>query len=33
MLREPGGITMIGRLATQAAKDPKVHVVGYGTSA
>jgi thioredoxin reductase len=33
MLREPGGgITMIGRLATQAAKDPRVHLVGYGSS-
>ena len=34
MLREPGGgITMIGTLATQAAKDPRVHLVGYGSSA
>jgi hypothetical protein len=34
MLREPGGgITMIGRLATQAAKVPRVHLVGYGSSA
>jgi NAD(P)H-nitrite reductase large subunit len=34
MLREPGGgITMIGRLATQVAKDPRVHLVGYGSSA
>jgi hypothetical protein len=34
MLREPGGgITMIGRLATQAAKDPRVHLAGYGSSA
>ena len=34
MLREPsGGITMTGRLATQVAKDPRVHLVGYGTSA
>jgi hypothetical protein len=34
MLREPGGsITMIGRLATQAAKDPRVHLVGYDPSA
>jgi hypothetical protein len=34
MLREPdGGITMTGRLATQVAKDPRVHVVGYGPSA
>ncbi|HSH81412.1 MAG TPA: NAD(P)-binding domain-containing protein [Herpetosiphonaceae bacterium] len=34
MLREPGGgITMTGRLATQVAKDPRVHLVGYGPSA
>jgi cation diffusion facilitator CzcD-associated flavoprotein CzcO len=34
MLREPsGGITMAGRLATQVAKDPRVHLVGYGPSA
>jgi len=34
MLREPGGgITMTGRLATQIAKDPRVHLVGYGPSA
>jgi hypothetical protein len=34
MLREPsGGITMTGRLATQDAKDPRVHLVGYGPSA
>jgi len=34
MLQEPGGgITMTGRLATQAAKDPRVHLVGYGPSA
>ena len=33
MLREPGGgITMSGRLATQVAKDPMVHLVGYGPS-
>jgi cation diffusion facilitator CzcD-associated flavoprotein CzcO len=30
---ESGGITMTGRLATQAAKDPRVHLVGYGPSA
>jgi hypothetical protein len=30
MLREPGGgITMAGRLVTQVAKDPRVHLVGY----
>ena len=35
MLRDPetGGITMTGRLATQVAKDPRIHLVGYGPSA
>ena len=34
MLREPGGgITMSGKLATQVAKAPRVHLVGYGPSA
>ena len=34
MLREPGGgITMTGKLVTQVAKDPRVHLVGYGSSA
>lgn len=34
MLREPGGgITMTGRLATQVARDSRVHLVGYGPSA
>jgi cation diffusion facilitator CzcD-associated flavoprotein CzcO len=34
MLREPeGGIVMAGRLATQVAKDPRIHLVGYGPSA
>ena len=34
MLRAPnGGITMTGRLATQVAKDPRIHLVGYGPSA
>ena len=34
MLREPsGGITMSGKLATQVAKDPRIHLVGYGPSA
>jgi hypothetical protein len=28
-----GGITMSGKLATQVAKDPRVHLVGYGPSA
>lgn len=33
-LREPsGGITMTGRLATQTARDPRIHLVGYGPSA
>ena len=33
-LREPsGGITMTGRLATRVARDPRVHLVGYGPSA
>ena len=35
MLRDPetGGITMTGRLATRVAKDPRIHLVGYGPSA
>jgi cation diffusion facilitator CzcD-associated flavoprotein CzcO len=34
MLGEPGGgITMTGRLATQVAKDSRIHLVGYGPSA
>ncbi len=34
MLREPtGGIIMAGRLATLVAKDPRIHLVGYGPSA
>lgn len=34
MLRnEAGGITMTGRLATQVARDPRIHLVGYGPSA
>jgi cation diffusion facilitator CzcD-associated flavoprotein CzcO len=33
-LREDGGgIVMTGRLATQVAKDPRIHLVGYGPSA
>ncbi|MEO6013278.1 MAG: NAD(P)-binding domain-containing protein [Devosia sp.] len=33
-LREAsGGITMSGRLATQVAKDARIHLVGYGPSA
>lgn len=30
---EGGGIAMTGRLATQAARDPRIHLVGYGPSA
>lgn len=30
---ESGGITMTGRLATRVAKNPRVHLVGYGPSA
>lgn len=31
--REPGGgIVMTGRLATQVASDPRIHLVGYGPS-
>ena len=34
LLREPnGGIVMTGRLTTQVAKDPRIHLVGYGPSA
>lgn len=34
MLREPnGGVVMTGRLATQVAREPRVHLVGYGPSA
>ncbi len=34
LLREPnGGIVMTGRLATQVAKDPRIHLIGYGPSA
>lgn len=33
-LRNPeGGILMTGRLATQVATDPRIHLVGYGPSA
>ena len=33
-IKEPGGgIVMTGRLATQVAKDKRVHLVGYGPSA
>lgn len=30
---ENGGITMTGRLATQSARDARIHLVGYGPSA
>ena len=30
---DDGGIVMAGRLATQVAKDPRIHLVGYGPSA
>lgn len=30
---ESGGIIMSGRLATEVAKDPRIHLVGYGPSA
>ena len=30
---ENGGLLMTGRLATQVARDPRVHLVGYGPSA
>lgn len=34
MIREPeGGILMTGRLATQVASEPRLHLVGYGPSA
>ncbi len=33
-LRGPGGgITMTGRLSTQVAADPRIHLIGYGPSA
>jgi len=30
---EQGGVQMAGRLATMVAKDPRIHLVGYGPSA
>jgi thioredoxin reductase len=33
LCEETGGITMTGRLATQVARDPRLHLVGYGPSA
>lgn len=32
-INEKGGIVMTGRLATQVAKDPRIHLTGYGPSA
>ena len=33
LINDKGGIEMSGRLATQVAKDPRVHLAGYGPSA
>ncbi len=33
LMNEKGGIVMAGRLATQVAKDPRIHLTGYGPSA
>lgn len=33
LTNEAGGIRMTGRLATQVAADPRIHLVGYGPSA
>lgn len=33
LLNDQQGIKMTGRLATQVAKDPRIHLVGYGPSA
>lgn len=33
LLEQGGGIKMKGRLATEVARDPKIHLVGYGPSA
>lgn len=33
LVNEEGGIRMTGRLATQVAADPRIHLVGYGPSA
>jgi cation diffusion facilitator CzcD-associated flavoprotein CzcO len=30
---EGGGVLMAGRLATMVAKEPRIHLVGYGPSA
>lgn len=33
LINEKKGVKMTGRLATQVAKDPRIHLVGYGPSA
>ena len=33
LMNEKGGIVMTGKLATQVAKDPRIHLTGYGPSA
>lgn len=33
LINDKGGIEMTGRLATQVAKDPRIHLTGYGPSA
>lgn len=33
LVNEQGGIAMTGRLATQVAQDPRIHLTGYGPSA
>jgi cation diffusion facilitator CzcD-associated flavoprotein CzcO len=33
LMNEKNGIVMSGRLATQVAKDPRIHLTGYGPSA
>lgn len=33
LVNEKNGIAMTGRLATQVAQDPRIHLVGYGPSA
>jgi cation diffusion facilitator CzcD-associated flavoprotein CzcO len=33
LINEQGGVVMSGRLATQVAQDPRIHLTGYGPSA
>ncbi len=33
LVTEDGGVVMAGQLATQVAKDPRIHLTGYGPSA